>query len=198
MDYYYVFSKSFMKKLFLFFWEFTQIVLISLIIIIPIRYYVVQPFFVKGSSMEPNFQDRDYLIIDELSYHLREPQRGEVVIFKFPKNTKQFYIKRIIGLPGETITINDNQVVITNSENPNGFVLNESTYIQSVTPGKDIHMTLEEEEYFVMGDNRMHSFDSRNWGKLADKYLIGRVLFRVWPFEEAMAFSLPEYQVVNN
>ncbi|TRZ82381.1 signal peptidase I [bacterium] len=184
-----------MKKLFLFFWEFIQIIFISLIIIIPIRYYIIQPFFVKGSSMEPSFQDGNYLIIDELTYHLRAPKRGEVMVFHFPQNTKQFYIKRIIGLPGETIKISDGQVLIINKEYPDGFVLSESNYIDSENTPGNIEKKLDNNSYFMMGDNRLHSSDSRSWGELEKKYIVGKVLFRIWPFEEAKTFSTPSYKL---
>jgi len=187
-----------MKKLLLFFWEFIQIIFISLIIIIPIRYYIIQPFFVKGSSMQPSFQDGDYLIIDELTYHLRAPKRGEVMVFRYPKNTKQFYIKRIIGLPNETIKIADGQVSIINKEHPDGFILSESNYINNENTPGNIEKKLNNDNYFMMGDNRLHSSDSRSWGELEKKYVVGKVLFRVWPFKEAAAFSAPSYQIGLN
>ena len=184
-----------MKKLLLFFWEFVQIIFISLIIIIPIRYYIIQPFFVKGSSMEPNFQDGNYLIIDEITYRLRMPKRGEVMVFRYPQNTKQFYIKRVIGLPGETIKIADGQVSIINKEYPNGFILSESNYInRENTPG-NIEKKLNNDSYFMMGDNRLHSSDSRSWGELEKKYIVGKVLVRVWPVKEAKTFSAPSYKL---
>jgi len=173
-------------------WEFLQVVLISLIIIIPIRYYVIQPFFVKGASMEPTFQDGDYLIVDELSYHFRSPKRGEVIVFRYPQNPKQFYIKRIIGLPEETVQVTDNQILIKNSDYPEGFVLDESQYL-SVTTAGNVEKMLDIDQYFVVGDNRDHSFDSRRWGELDEKLIIGKALFRVWPIKEAAAFSSPEY-----
>ena len=182
-----------MKKILLFAWEFLQIILISLAIIIPIRYYVVQPFFVKGASMEPNFEDNDYLIIDELSYHFRQPGRGEVIVFHFPQNTKQFYIKRIIGLPGEKIKIADNKIYVYNKENPEGMMLDEKTYLPTEILLANYETTLNNDSYFVMGDNRLHSFDSRGWGNLERKYIVGKVLFRVWPFGKAMAFGTPNY-----
>ncbi len=181
-----------MKKIFAFLWEFIQIALIALIIIIPVRYYIIQPFFVKGISMEPTFQNGDYLIVDELSYRLRPPKRGEVVVFRFPENPKQFYIKRIIGLPGETIKVDSHEIYIFNKEHPQGFSLKENYLPPEPYLGEE-KITLGPNSYFVMGDNRTHSFDSRAWGPVDKKYLVGRVLFRIWPFQHAMAFSAPEY-----
>lgn len=181
-----------MKKFFYVFSEFLQIIIISLLIIIPIRYFVVQPFFVKGSSMEPSFHDRDYLIIDELTYHFRSPKRGEVIVFKYPHNPSQFYIKRVIGLPEERIVIEQNKIYIYNNEHPDGFLLNED-YISAAETYGNIEKTLGQDEYFVMGDNRLQSSDSRRWGGLDENFIVGKVLFRVWPLSQAMAFSIPHY-----
>src|SRR3989344_8195084 len=105
-----------MRNLLSFIWEVSKIIIIALVIVLPIRYLLFQPFFVKGQSMEPNFEDGDYLIIDELSYKLRDPARGEVIVFKYPNDPSQRYIKRIIGLPGETIEIQNGRVAIYNEE----------------------------------------------------------------------------------
>lgn len=167
-------------------WEILKIVIISLAIIIPIRYFLIQPFFVKGASMDPNFYDGDYLIIDEISYRFSEPQRGEVVIFRYPLDPSQFFIKRIIGLPGETVEIIEGEIFIYNENIPNGkIILDESEYLEdSYTPG-NLKITLEEDEYFVLGDNRLASSDSRRWGELNRKYITGRAWIRAWPFNRA-------------
>jgi signal peptidase I len=172
-----------MKKVFVFIWETVKIVVISLAIIIPVRYYLIQPFFVRGASMEPNFDNGQYLVIDEVSYRFNEPERGEVIVFKFPLDPSQYYIKRIIGLPGETVEIKDNQVIIYNQEFPQGMVLDESSYLaaDTVTWG-NTRIKLAEGEYFVLGDNRQASSDSRQWGALPKENIIGRVWLRAWPF----------------
>lgn len=178
-----------MKKFFLFIFEVVKVVIVSLAIIIPVRYFLIQPFFVRGASMEPNFNNGDYLIVDELSYRVREPERGEVIVFRYPLNPSSYYIKRIIGLPGETIEIKDSKVVIYNKEFPNGIILDESEYLKSgqATWG-NVKMELEKDEYFVMGDNRNASSDSRRWGPVPKKYIIGRVWIRAWPFSHAAIF----------
>src|SRR5680860_453257 len=94
-----------MRKFFIFVWEIIKVVSISLAIILPIRYFLIQPFYVKGASMEPNFHDREYLIVDEISYRFREPARGDVIVFRYPENPEEYFIKRIIGLPGESLEI---------------------------------------------------------------------------------------------
>ncbi len=182
-----------MKSILLFSWEIFKIFVISLAIILPIRYFLIQPFFVKGASMEPNFDDGQYLIIDELSYRLRESSRGEVVVFRYPANPKEFFIKRIIGLPGETIELSDSSITIKNKENPDGFILDESSYLQRPGNYDDYKITLKNDEFFVMGDNRPASFDSRRFGPVQKKYLIGRTWLRAWPFSQAGVMRAPSY-----
>jgi len=182
-----------MKSFFLFIWEITKIVVIALLIVVPIRYFLFQPFFVRGQSMEPNFEDGNYLIVDELSFRLRDPQRGEVIVFKYPNNPAQRYIKRIIGLPGETIEVKDAKVVVFNQEG--GRILDESEYLSPAiqTPG-DIQISLAENEYFVLGDNRYASSDSRRWGALPREDIVGRVVLRAWPFTALAKFETPAYE----
>lgn len=183
-----------MKTIFLFIWEVVKIAVVTLAIIIPIRYFLVQPFFVKGASMEPNFEDGQYLIIDELSYRYRPPERGEVLVFRYPLDPSQFYIKRLIGLPGERVEISSGQVEIFNSEHPLGFILDESRYLPAgVTTAGQTDITLGPGEYFLLGDNRQASFDSRRWGPVPQKDIIGRVWFRAWPPQTAQVFAAPEY-----
>lgn len=177
------------KKLGLAFWELGKIILISLLIVVPIRYFIVQPFVVRGSSMEPNFHNGDYLIVDEISYRFNNVKRGDVIVFKFSK-TGDYLIKRVIGLPGERVKIFDNKITIINKKNPDGFILKEP-YLESVfTPG-DLKISLNNNEYFVLGDNRMFSYDSRQWGILKRKHIVGRVWLRIFPFNRAQAFVNP-------
>lgn len=175
-----------MRGLLSFLWEITKIVVIALVIVLPIRYFLFQPFLVRGQSMEPNFSSGDYLIIDQLSYRIREPQRGEVIVFKYPNIPSQRYIKRIIGLPGETIEIRDGQVFVS------GTVLDETDYLFdfNFTDNKGFKSaTLADNEYFVMGDNRLASYDSRVWGVLPRQNIIGRVFIRPWPFTALAIFT---------
>ena len=178
--------------IFLFIIEVLQIVIISSAIIIPIRYFLVQPFYVKGASMEPNFYDHEYLIIDELSYRFREPERGEIIVFRYPRDPSQFFIKRVIGLPGETVEITGGNVIMFNTEHPNGIKLDES-YLSGVsTNGKD-RVTLSENEFYVLGDNRDESLDSRSFGPIHRSDVIGRVWVRGLPLSRIGGFELPVY-----
>ena len=131
-----------MKPVFSFILEVVKLVVLALAIVIPIRYFLFQPFFVKGQSMEPNFENGDYLIIDELSYRFRVPERGEVIVFKYPNDPSQRYIKRVIGLPGETIEIKEGKVII-HQQDSSVKVLDESSYLgqNSITSG-DIKITI--------------------------------------------------------
>lgn len=171
--------------------EIVQIAVLALAIILPVRYFLIQPFVVKGASMEPNFYDSEYLIIDELTFHFRDPVRGEIVVFRPPQHGDQYYIKRVIGLPGETVEIRNGVITIYNAENPNGFALTE-TYISEVTEGRD-RRTLGTDEYYVMGDNRDASLDSRYFGAVPRDNLIGRVWVRGLPFDRATTFDVPTY-----
>ncbi|MFH1424042.1 MAG: signal peptidase I [Candidatus Nealsonbacteria bacterium] len=181
-----------MNKLFLYIWEVLKIVIVALLIVVPIRYFVFQPFFVRGQSMEPNFYNGDYLIVDELTYQFRAPERGEVVVFKYPNDTTQRYIKRIVGLPGETIAVNSGKVFIYQDSSP--VALDELTYLPQTTRTQgDIKITLGKEDYFVLGDNRALSADSRAWGTLPERDLIGRVFFRAWPISALAKVELPAY-----
>lgn len=167
-----------------FFWELIKVFLLAMAIIVPVRYFLVQPFFVRGASMQPNFTDGEYLVVDELSYRLREPRRGEVVVFQYPGNPAQFFIKRLVGLPGETVEVGQGQVLIKNNVHPQGVLLDESQYLsEEVRTGGALSVTLGEDEYFVLGDNRPASSDSRSWGLLKEAAIVGRAWFRAFPVD---------------
>jgi len=180
------------KDTLIFIWEVAKIIIIAMLIVIPIRYFIFQPFLVKGQSMQPNFENGDYLIIDEISYHFTAPKRGDVIVFKYPNNPSQRYIKRIIGLPGETIDINNGKVIITDLSG-NTKTLDEAYLPLGLeTPG-NIKTTMGANELFVMGDNRLASSDSRSWGKLDEKFIIGKVVVRAWPFAAMAMIEAPAY-----
>ena len=174
--------------------EIAIFLVLAIIIVLPVRLFVAQPFVVQGESMHPTFEDRDYLIVDELSYRFQDPERVDVVVFRYPGDPKIFYIKRIIGLPGETISITGGEVKITR-DGGESLTLDESyvvqedaTYTQSTHIGPD--------QYFVMGDNRPKSSDSRVWGLLPEKNIMGRAFLRLLPADEFNLFpgnvSIPQ------
>ena len=176
--------------------EIVKVVIISLAIIIPVRYFLIQPFYVKGASMEPSFHDHEYLIIDEISYRLNQPQRGDIIIFRYPKDPSQYFIKRIIGLSGETVKITNDKVYIKNNEHADFVELDESEYLAGgvVTSnyGRSEYV-LEADQYFVMGDNREQSLDSRRFGTVAKRLVIGKAWVRGWPFDKVTIFKAPAY-----
>jgi len=168
------------KSILVFFWEVFQVVAIALVIVLPIRYFVFQPFIVNGESMEPNFHNGDYLLIDELSYRFNDPSRGDVIVFKYPTDPSQRFIKRIVGMPLETVELVGSSIHIIDKFG-NTTVLSEKSYLSTNALFAGIKVVLGEEEYFVMGDNRTHSFDSRKWGALSREYIVGRTIVRAWP-----------------
>lgn len=183
------------------FLEFIKIVIISLLIILPIRYFIIQPFYVKGASMEPNFHDHEYLIIDEISYRFKDPARGEVIVFRYPENPQEYFIKRIIALPGERVEIIDGDIFIYNRENPAGFKLNEGYYLADNIKTYNIEdgpVSLGDNQFFVLGDNRYASKDSRSFGPLDRSFITGKVLLRGWPFSRFGTFNYSHiYNTIN-
>ena len=172
--------------------EFIQMALIALAIVIPIRYFLIQPFYVKGASMEPNFYNSEYLIVNKIIYRLGDPQRGDVVVFKYPKSLNDYFIKRVIGLPKERVKIIGKEITIYNKENPNGKIFNENKFLpKEYNVDKNVDITLGEDEYFVMGDNRGHSFDSsaEGFGSLERRFIVGKTWIRAWPFNKFTIFG---------
>lgn len=174
--------------------ELVQVLAISLAIIIPVRYFLIQPFYVKGASMEPSFWDHEYLIIDELSYRFTQPERGDIVVFRYPADPKQFFIKRVIGLPGETVEVAGGQIKIYNDKNPNGVVLDETAYLDQTYTSMTRTVTLKNSEYYVMGDNRVASLDSRIFGPIDRNVIVGRVWLRGWPLDSWKVFNEQKYK----
>jgi signal peptidase I len=162
--------------------ENVRFILIVLAIVIPVRAFIAQPFLVRGDSMIPTFHNSDYLIVDELSYRFQSPKRGDVVVFRMPdEKNKKFLIKRIIGLPGDTLRFNTDTVTIVNTEHPKGVTIREP-YISLATFSTGSEIKLDSDSYFVMGDNRPNSYDSRAWGPLKRSYITGRVMVRLFHF----------------
>ncbi len=179
-----------MKKFLWSLFEMVETVAIAVVAVLLVRSFVTQPFLVSGSSMEPTFNNGNYLLVDELTYDFRAPVRGEVIVFKYPNDTSTYFIKRVIGLPGETVVIKDGIVSV---KNKSGVEVLHEPYVMGQTTSPSMQRTLAAGEYFVMGDNRNFSFDSRSWGPVPSKDIVGVVRFRLWPLNEAMAFSAPTY-----
>ncbi len=163
--------------------EIAILVVLVVLIVLPVRIFIAQPFVVDGDSMVPTFQDRDYLIVDELTYRFSEPSRGDVVVFRYPNDPAVFYIKRIIGLPGETVHISRGQVTVEREDGTS--VTLDELYIVNEDATYTLDTTLGEDQFFVMGDNRPRSSDSRVWGPLPRENIMGRAYVRILPFAEA-------------
>ncbi len=173
--------------------EFIKVAVLAGITIALVRYYLFKPFYVKGASMEPNFYDHEYLIIDELSYRLHDPKRGDVIVFHYPNNPKEYFLKRIIGLPGERVKISEGEATIYNDAHPEGFAMKEVYLPSDVTTEGEKIMSLSKNQYFVMGDNRPNSFDSRRFGPVDQNLIVGRTWLRGWPLNRIQIFETPIY-----
>lgn len=164
-------------------WEWIKVIVMALIISLPIRFFIAEPFIVKGASMDPTFATGQFLIVDRLTYRLEEPNRGDVVVFQYPNNPKTYYIKRIIGLPGEKLTFN-NGIISIKQSSTTSFTLNEP-YIEKIHRSyENLEVSLGPTEYFVMGDNRAESSDSRSWGPLDRHFITGRPIIRLLPINK--------------
>ncbi len=167
--------KDIVKEIIIFF-------LIVFGVVLPFRIYIAEPYLVDGKSMDPTFETADYLIVDKFSYRKKSPERNTVIVFKYPNQPSKNFIKRIIGLPGETVVMKEDTIKIINSENPDGFEIDQS-YVTHKMPG-NFTKTLAGDEYFVMGDNRPESFDSRSWGPLKKEFILGKPVLRLWPISK--------------
>lgn len=180
---------SFLNSLF----EWIKVIVIALIISVPIRVFIAEPFIVDGASMDPSFATGQFLIVDRLSYRFENPKRGDVIVFRYPNNPSTYYIKRIIGLPGEIVNINSGTISIS-KQTENGIIssstitLKEPYIKDSHRSHEDFNAVLKTDEYFVMGDNRNESSDSRIWGPLDRKLIIGRPALRLLPITKLSVY----------
>lgn len=179
-------TESSLESIGLFIWDLVKVFVIAFVLVwLILRPFVAEPFIVSGSSMVPNFHDKDYLIVQKWDYRFSIPQRGDVIVFKYPKDTTQYFIKRVIGLPGEKVRVEQGHVYITNDSHPDGFELKESFINnQPITFGNPETVVLKADEYYVLGDNRLQSSDSRVWGILPKKDIVGKVWVRILPFSK--------------
>lgn len=164
------------------FWELVRYLVIASLIVFPFRMFVAQPYIVSGSSMDPTFENGDYLIVDQLSRRFGEPERESVLIIRYPVDPSKFFIKRLIGFPNERIEIKNGVITIFNEQNPEGFSLDNS-YIEHKKQD-NFSIKLKDSEYFVMGDNRANSSDSRVWGPLPAEDIVGRPVLRLFPIKK--------------
>ncbi len=182
-----------MRKFFASLLEILEIAVIAIAAVFVVRTFLVQPFLVSGTSMYPNFQNGDYVLVDELTYRLRPPERGEVVVFHDPQDYGTYFIKRVIGLPNEKVTIQNDKITVYDAADPGGFVLDESYLPSGTITSGDATYTLSTSSYLMLGDNRPFSYDSRSWGLLPAQNIVGLVRVRLWPLDAITAFAAPKY-----
>lgn len=164
-----------------FFTELLKFALIALVVVVPVRLFIAQPFIVSGASMVPTFLNGQYLIVDELSYRFEAPKRGDVIIFRYPKDPSQFFIKRIVGLPGETVVLANGDVSVQKTNGKS--ILLEESYVVNQGNGANQSYKVPTGEYFVLGDNRPESSDSRTWGLVPRANIVGRAFLRLLPVQ---------------
>ena len=168
-----------------FFIEIIKFALLAAVIVIPFRVYIAEPYIVQGASMSPTFETGHYLIIDKFTHKLNGPERGSVIVFKYPNDPSRFFVKRVIGLPGETVEIENRNVYVT-PVNGQKTLLSEP-YLKNMIPDNQI-TTLGPTEIFVMGDNRANSSDSRFWGPLDTNFIKGTAFLRLYPVDQVSLF----------
>lgn len=173
--------------------ESLKVVIIAAVTVFIVRYFLFKPFYVKGASMEPTFHENEYLIIDEITYRFRPPMRGEVVVFKYPDVQKDYFLKRVIGLPGERVKVSGGKITVYNKEHPEGIEVEEKYLPADLPTLGEQDVTLTENQLFVLGDNRPNSFDSRRFGPVDHSQIVGRVVVRGWPINRAQTFEAPTF-----
>ncbi|MCD6471074.1 signal peptidase I [bacterium] len=173
--------------------DIVKIAIITVLIVWPIHHFIFQPFLVRGISMEPTFENNDYLLIEEISYKFENPQRGDVIVFRSPRNPREYLIKRIIGLPNERVVIKDSNIYIYNQQYKYGLKLEENYLLPGMSTYGNIDIKLKPDEYYVLGDNREASLDSRSFGPIHRSEIVGRVWLRGWPLKRVGKFASPNY-----
>lgn len=180
-----------LKKLIAWIFDFLQSIVVVMAILVMIYLFIISPQEISGDSMFPTFKNGEYILTNKVEYKLHEPQRGDVIVFKSPKNKDIDYIKRIIGIPGDTVSLRDGKFYV------NGELLDEHylpPYIYTFAGSfmkENTEVTVPEGYYFVVGDNRPHSLDSREFGFVPKQDIIGKAFFRYWPFERAGLIKNP-------
>lgn len=173
--------------------EILKVIVGVFVVAVIIRIFLFQPFIVDGSSMEPNFHNNEYIVVEKISYHLHAPRRGDVIVLQYPGNLTEDYIKRIIGLPGETLKITNGHVYVDGNEISESYLQSGQLTTISGNPQGDFQVTLGPTQYFVMGDNRDHSSDSRDWGLLDRSLIVGRAAIVLYPTSDLHAIAAPKY-----
>lgn len=170
-----------LRNLWLFFLDFLETIVVSLAIFAVVYIFLFQPHQVDGKSMEPNFHNAEYILTDKLSYRIHAPKRGDVVVFHSPQDERVDFIKRIIGVPGDTVKVSGGHVFLSGVKLEEQYINEPGAVLAGRYMREGMEIEVPPDHYLVMGDNRNHSSDSREWGLVSTTNLVGRAFFRYWP-----------------
>lgn len=184
--------------LFRFLFDILESIVVALAIFVVVYLFLFQPHQVKGASMDPNFHDGEYILTNKFQYHFDEPKRGDVIVFKSPQNPDIDYIKRIIGLPGDKVALRNNHFYVNSKELPESYIAPELFTYNGSYLREGMEILVPENHYFVVGDNRPRSSDSREWGPIEKSAIIGKSQFRYWPFDRMGIINRAQYPGIPN
>lgn len=182
-----------LKRLGGFFFDIIQVVVFAVALFLFMYLLLFQPHKIKGDSMQPNYPDGEYLLTDKVTYRFNEPKRGDVVVFAAPTENGDEYIKRIIGLPSETVSIQNGKVYINDKLLEENYLSSTQYTSGGAFLGNNSSVTVPNSEYFVLGDNRPYSSDSRSWGFVPKNKITGRAWFIYWPLSKIGNVTKVEY-----
>ena len=186
---------DFIKRAVAAIFDFLQSIVVVMAIMVMVYLFVMSPQEIKGASMEPSFIDGEYILTNKILYKIKDPKRGDVVIFKSPGNPDIDYIKRIIGLPGDTVMLRNDTMYVNGTEVEEPYLSPGITIFGGSYLDENQEIVVPEGEYFVMGDNRPHSADSREFGTIPKEDFIGKAILRYWPFSKLGVVPQPNYSV---
>jgi len=170
-----------LRQLWAFFLDFLETIVVSLAIFALVYLFLFQPHQVEGRSMEPSFQNGEYILTDKISYRFREPARGDVVVFHSPQDERVDFIKRVIGVPNDQIKVEKGYVYLNDQQLSEGYINDPGQVANGRFLREGVEVEVPANSYLVMGDNRLHSSDSREWGFVTKQEIVGRAFFRYWP-----------------
>lgn len=185
---------KFVKRAIAAVFDFLQGIVAIAAVLVMVYLFIMSPQEVSGHSMEPNFHDGDYILTNKIIYKLVEPKRGDIVIFKSPANKDIDYIKRVIGLPGETVELREQHFYINGTLLTEPYEYNKPVYGGSFLQ-EGVQVTIPDGYYFVSGDNRPGSSDSREFGFVPLEDFIGKALLRYWPTTAVGIIAQPQYSL---
>jgi len=177
------------------FFDFLQGIVVVLALLVMVYLFIMSPQEINGASMEPNFHNGEFILTNKILYKFRPPARGDVVIFKSPGNKEIDYIKRIIGLPGDTVSLRDNAFYVNNQKVVEPYLAPSTPIFGGSYLGEGQSIVVPPGSFFMAGDNRPHSSDSREFGPIAETDFIGTAIFRYWPFSQLGTVMRPTYNI---